>query len=708
VPIAVQPCAANDVDSYTEYPVTVTNADIQRINTMSIDTIVAHDAVHEVDLWVRSPSGTLVPLWNATTRNVAQNLAVHFNDNVTNSTLDITGTTALTSTLTELRPDGKLTTFVGEPINGTWSVLACDRNTNLVQGALTYVGLNFTTNTLTVNQSIPWTYTLTDIANSSGKLRNLIVWGVDQAGNSGPLQRVSLNIDTIAPTTSVTQTAQVLLPGNTYTLFEGTVADTGIPQPIEANIYSQSGLIDSYVIPVDVVSRQWSMVYRPVHLATGTYTVQFVIRDVVGNQRTSDNYRFVIDSIAKPTITNVEFPVSSANNSVKLRYMVDTGGDITDISAKVMLDSDATATVTNTTILIQNGDGSSDATRQAAIPSDLHSHVINQLEIDNQLAAVLNSDGSVYTWPLSSTNALTVTNLITDVQQIAMGTQITTTQHLLTLGKNGIVHDYTPTDGITVTSGITVTLPGLATAIDAGRSHYLALLQSGELVGWGSDDFGQITVPDSARMGATQIEAGNDFSVALLQNGKVVAWGKNDLNQATVPVTATSQITQISVGNNHTLALRDDGSVVAWGANDMGQTTVPISATNVLYVVAAADSSAAIRRDGIVVVWGKHGASTPCCAVALAFNDTHTLSIHGNPFSLQRDSVNATLTPQVGQFTFDGLIPGRRYRYTITTTNGAGSTSYTGTFNTLRMYHRIFVPLLSNDASAAVPTGTGR
>jgi hypothetical protein len=187
-----------------------------------------------------------------------------------------------------------------------------------------------------------------------------------------------------------------------------------------------------------------------------------------------------------------------------------------------------------------------------------------------------------------------------------------------------------------------------------------------------------------------------------------VAWGKNDLNQSTVPISATSRITQISVGNNHTLALRDDGRVVAWGANDFGQTTVPISATNAIYVVAAANTSAAIRRDGTVIVWGKHTASTPCCAVALAFNDTHTLSVHGSRSAVQTDSVNATMTTQVRQFTFDGLIPGRRYRYTITATNGAGSTTYTGSFSTRRMYYRVFAPFLTKDVSTTVPAGTGR
>jgi hypothetical protein len=147
---------------------------------------------------------------------------------------------------------------------------------------------------------------------------------------------------------------------------------------------------------------------------------------------------------------------------------------------------------------------------------------------------------------------------------------------------------------------------------------------------------------------------------------------------------------------------------LAWGDNNFGQTTVPISATNVAYVVAAADSSAAIRRDGKVIVWGKNAASTPCCAVVMAFNDTHSLSVHSNPSSLQSDSFNATTTTQVRQFTFDGLIPGRRYRYTITATNGAGSTTHTGTFNTLRMYYRVFAPFLTKDSSTTVPAGIGR
>jgi hypothetical protein len=749
VPIAVQPCAANDVESYTAYPIVVTNGDIKRISTVRVDTIVAHDAVHEVDLWVRSPSGTLVPLWTATTRNMAQNLVVSFDDNATQSTTDITGTTALTSTVIDTRPDGQLSTFAGEPINGTWNVLACDRNTNQVQGAIAYARLSFTVNTNAVNQSIPWKYTVANTANSDGVARNLLVWAVDQAGNAGAVQRVTFNIDTTAPTTSITQNAEKLLPGTVYDLFQGTVSDIGIPQPIEANIYSQEGLIDSYSVPVDAVSHQWTLEYLPKYLAAGTYAVQFVVRDAVGNQWTSDAYNFVIDTITKPVIDHVELPVTGMNSVMRLGYSIDTGGDITDISTKVILDSDATAPVTNTTVFAFNRDGTKNSAAQALIPASLQNQILQQLEIDNRLAAVLNNDGSVYTWPLTATNTMTITNVITNVAQISMGTQITTTQRLLTLGIDGVVNEYTPIsatliltetqvvtatqDGettvvesnvvtstfvISQTQITTVPLPGLATAIDAGRDHNLAIMQSGQVYAWGSNDQQEIssTITDThiitptaiGIMGAVQIGAGDDFSVVLRQDGSVVAWGKNDLNQSTVPISATSRITQISVGNNHTLALRDDGSVIAWGANDVGQTTVPISATNALYVVAAANASAAIRRDGTVVVWGTHTANTACCAVALSFNDTQMITVPASPFALRYDRLIASMDVQFGQVMVDRLIPGRRYRYIITATNGAGSTIYKGTFNTIRTYHRVFAPFLTKDASTTVPTGTGR
>jgi hypothetical protein len=46
--------------------------------------------------------------------------------------------------------------------------------------------------------------------------------------------------------------------------------------------------------------------------------------------------------------------------------------------------------------------------------------------------------------------------------------------------------------------------------------------------------------------------------------------------------------------------------------------------------------------------------------------------------------------------TFTNLIPYRRYKYTMTVTNSAGSRTYNGTFDTTQSYNQLFVPLLSN------------
>jgi hypothetical protein len=694
LPITVQPCASQNVDDYTAYPIVVSNGANQRINSMSVETVISHNAVNDVDLWLRSPSGTKVPLWNTNVRNSATNLVVRFDDAAAATTAIISGTTTLTGTASVMRPDGLLSLFAGEPINGEWNVLACDRNTNADQGAITLAKLEFTSLMDAMNEPIQWSYVLPDTANLKGVRRNLRVLAIDGAKNATQPLLVSLNIDTVAPTTTVIQAVNELLPGNTYTLFSGLVADEATPQPLTANIYSASGLVESITVPVDSVSRTWQMQYRPLNLRAGTYSVQFVVADALGNKWNSATYAFTIGTIVAPVVKDITIPTRVNDDTVTLNFAVDTGADITSLTTKVVLDGDRSASTVSTSVQVVQADVTNDATLESAVPAAATSGVLRQVEIDSMLAAVLSNQGDLYTWPLSNTNALTITNPVGNVVQIAMGKQITTTQRLLSLNNAGIVHEYRASSGITETESLTVTLPGLATAIAAGRGHNLALLQRGGLYGWGDNDAGQITIPATALVGAMQIGAGNEFSVALVQNGTVVAWGANDLGQTTVPVSATTQVAQIAVGANHTLALKLDGTVVAWGDNAMGQTTVPISATNVVHIVANANSSAAITESGQVIVWGQHTMSPPCCAMTLALNSTHIVALYGDPFVVQSSESNATLTTIPKSITMQGLLKGRRYRYRITVTNSAGSNTYTGTFTTNRQYYQIFASYL--------------
>lgn len=137
-------------------------------------------------------------------------------------------------------------------------------------------------------------------------------------------------------------------------------------------------------------------------------------------------------------------------------------------------------------------------------------------------------------------------------------------------------------------------LAGLSgvTAVAAGRSHSLALLQDGTVRATGENSSGQLGVgstsavswnPPSTVTGLTSVAAvagGWAHSVALLADGTVRAWGANASNEVgdgssttrTLPVAVpgVSDVVAIAAGE-HTLALRRDGRVYAWGLNTNGQ-----------------------------------------------------------------------------------------------------------------------------------------
>jgi hypothetical protein len=189
----------------------------------------------------------------------------------------------------------------------------------------------------------------------------------------------------------------------------------------------------------------------------------------------------------------------------------------------------------------------------------------------------------------------------------------------------------------------------------------------------------------------------------------VIGWGANNLNQTIIPISATVGVSQIAAGDNHAIALRTDGVVVAWGDNSVGQTTVPISATNVIYVAANANSSAAITRDGLVLVWGATRSVSGCCpgTSSIALNSTQIMTNQMDSTQTQTISQPASLAPITVQNRFNGLLPGRRYRYTLVVTNEKGSTRYSGVFDTNLHYDQHYLPFLFNtNADGVDPVNT--
>jgi alpha-tubulin suppressor-like RCC1 family protein len=124
------------------------------------------------------------------------------------------------------------------------------------------------------------------------------------------------------------------------------------------------------------------------------------------------------------------------------------------------------------------------------------------------------------------------------------------------------------------------------------------------MVTWGFNREGQASLPQwSAGMRFKDIEAGSNWVVGLREDGRVVGWGKNDFGQLTIPSSAVN-VDAISAYFGHVLALKRDGSVIGWGRNSEGQASVPRGLRNIRAVSAGHAHSLALTSDETVVGWG--------------------------------------------------------------------------------------------------------
>jgi hypothetical protein len=704
------------------------------------------------------------------TRNAASNLRVTFADDATSATttLDATG---LSDAYDRVRPDGNLAILNGEAGNGTWKLLACDRNTNSTTGTINNAQLVIQTSGAARHQGAAWSGTLVNTTGQDGVARRVRFWAVDSVGNVSASRSAVLTIDTVAPSLNVTQNDTIIFPGGSSNAFQGSVSDGGTLDTLQAVVTSTTNgsTVATYTLtPVAMTSMDiqrlnylqqrslknytWNITPAQLSsLATGRYTVQFVVRDMVGNQRTSAGYTFTIPAKAAPALNDINVTGSTAANVQTINTRVDTGYANTTIDAQIALDSNTSTYTDTTTVHGWAYDGSVDSTLEDAIPDAVQSAKITKLEMNNDFAAFLDQDGTLRTWPvdsradhISTSNQIAGTTAITNVVQFSIADQYEWDNYLLTLNGNGVVREYRQPDGNPTVTTAAVTIKNRSgqaetskvIAMDAGYRHTLLLLRSGQVITCSNatatcQDTATTTTalyrhtPATARYGVTQVQAGIDFSVALRSDGKVVAWGDSSRSHLVIP-SNIKPVTQIATGGDHTLALQNDGTVVAWGDNESGQTTVPGNLTNVVYIAAGANSSAAVTQSGQVVVWGESRfttATTACCASAIALNyayrnTANTATITAQVITAHQTGSQSSSTPvpaavamQPTRIEFRGLIPGRRYTYTLTVRNSENSGSprvYQGTFINNLAFNRTYLPYLANSSPAVPPVSSGR
>jgi alpha-tubulin suppressor-like RCC1 family protein len=188
-------------------------------------------------------------------------------------------------------------------------------------------------------------------------------------------------------------------------------------------------------------------------------------------------------------------------------------------------------------------------------------------------------------------------------------------------------------------SYVPVTATGISTAIAlaSGFYHSCALLAGGTVKCWGYNGFGalgngssnsQSSVPVSV-IGistATALTLGEFHTCALLASGAVMCWGSNNFGQlgngsttyySSIPVRVTGISTAIAItaGRGHNCAVLRSGSVKCWGINTRGQlgngawtnSNIPVLVRAIkspIRLEAGSDHTCALFSGGMMRCWG--------------------------------------------------------------------------------------------------------
>ncbi|MCB1555305.1 MAG: hypothetical protein KDJ14_16010 [Xanthomonadales bacterium] len=246
-------------------------------------------------------------------------------------------------------------------------------------------------------------------------------------------------------------------------------------------------------------------------------------------------------------------------------------------------------------------------------------------------------------------------------------------------------------------AGLSSGVTALATSIAA---HSCAINASGGLKCWGANERGQLgdgsTVDRSTPVdvvglgsGVRAVALGGEHSCALLNSGGVRCWGSNDNFQlgndsgaqsnTSIAVTGLSGATALALGRSHSCALLAGGRVACWGRNDFGQvgdgsslqlsapTTVSGLGRGARAIAAAAQHSCAALIGGGVKCWGSNysgqfGNGTfggePVPVDVLVDNDKRLAAVPQGDAAIEAPASNASGQYLVFQSRADGLVPG--------------------------------------------------
>ncbi|MBE5962537.1 MAG: ABC transporter permease subunit [Lachnospiraceae bacterium] len=201
-----------------------------------------------------------------------------------------------------------------------------------------------------------------------------------------------------------------------------------------------------------------------------------------------------------------------------------------------------------------------DRLKQSTIPHEVYAYgKVVQIAAGYQISAAVTEDGYVVFWGNESVNDVRVKKLQQGkIEKVAFTADamigLTYDGEVLYLGKQETAYKNVPE---TLASGVV--------DIAATASTCAGLLEDGTVVVWGNITKGENMVPETTGK-ITSLSAGRYHYSALTDAGEVVAWGADDLGQIDVPSSLSKKgITALYSGYYQNYAVTDEGKVYTWG-----------------------------------------------------------------------------------------------------------------------------------------------
>ena len=152
---------------------------------------------------------------------------------------------------------------------------------------------------------------------------------------------------------------------------------------------------------------------------------------------------------------------------------------------------------------------------------------------------------------------------------------------------------------------------GTYASVSAGGRHSCAVGESGVVICWGDNSYGQTDAPAGSFRAVT---AGWAHTCALRDSGEVACWGVHGkpaflpgpdigyVEDGRPAVAPTGEFHSVNAGADHSCGVRASGEITCWGNNKYGQTDAPAGSYS--SVSAGWSFSCALRDSGEVVCWG--------------------------------------------------------------------------------------------------------